>query len=147
MDPYQKYTLRRGNLIFNDNTEGGGSDESGGEGQGEELLDEEEAEELSGGGVDEVKWSVPAGFQVSPEPSKLDASLVGEHVYMRWEIYGWQLGKITDEITNATPRLVKKFNYRIVWSDGKKGPAKLAVSNYGHGEAARFDSWVILQQT
>ena len=37
--------------------------------------------------------------------------------YMRWELYGWQMGKITGLVTNATPRLVKKFNYRIVWAD------------------------------
>ena len=55
-------------------------------------------------------------------------------------------GKIIAIITNATPRLVKKFNYRVVWNDGHKGPAKLAVDNYGHGANARFNSWVILKQ-
>jgi hypothetical protein len=66
---------------------------------------------------------------------------------MRWEKpYGWQLGKITGEIDASTPRLVKKFNYRIVWSDGSKGPAKLAVDNYAHGDDARYNSWVILKQ-
>ena len=34
--------------------------------------------------------------------------------------YGWQMGKITGMVTSATPRLVKKFNYRIVWADGSK---------------------------
>ena len=48
-----------------------------------------------------------------------------------------QLGKITDVITQSTPRLFKKFNFRIVWSDGSKGPANLAVSNYGYGADAR----------
>ena len=51
-------------------------------------------------------------------------------MYMRWETYGWQLGRITDVITNVTPRLVKKFNHRIIWADGSKVPAKLAVDNY-----------------
>ena len=37
---------------------------------------------------------------------------------MRWEEYGWQLCRITDIITNATPRVFKKFNYRIIWADG-----------------------------
>ena len=66
----------------------------------EEDEDEgEEAEEGAGDGspqVREVKWSVPAGFEVAEEPAKLDESLVGKHVYLRWEKYGWQLGKITD---------------------------------------------------
>ena len=74
----------------------------------------------------------------------LDVSLVDSAVYMRWETYGWQMGKITGMVTSATPRLVKKFNYRIVWADGSKGPAKLQVDNYGHGSHARYNSWVIL---
>jgi len=28
---------------------------------------------------------------------------------------------MTDIITNATPRVFKKFNYRIIWADGSKG--------------------------
>ena len=47
---------------------------------------------------------------------------------MRWETYGWQMGKITGMVTSGTPRLIKKF-YRIVWADGSKGPAKLQVDN------------------
>ena len=134
---------------------GGGSDgsegeeekdgeEGGGEGGGE---GEEEGEEEGGGGrIIEVKWSVPGGFEVADEPEALDDSIVGKTIYMRWEKYGWQLGKILEKLTNRTPRLVLKFNYRIVWSDGSKGPAKLGVDNYGHGADARYDSWVILQQ-
>ena len=60
-------------------------------------------------------WSVPDGFKVAAEPENLDKSLVGSTVYMRWETYGWQLGRITDVVTDATPRLFKKFNYRMVW--------------------------------
>ena len=74
-----------------------------------------------------MRWSVPDGFTVAPEPSTLDDSLVNSAVYMRWETYGWQMGKITRIVTSATPQLVKKFNYRIVWADGSKGPAKLQV--------------------
>ena len=40
-------------------------------------------------------------------------------VCMRWEKYGWQFGRITDIVTNATPRVFKKFNYRIIWADGR----------------------------
>ena len=47
-------------------------------------------------------------------------------------------------VTSGTPRLIKKFNYRIVWADGSKGPAKLQVDNSGHGSHARYNSWVIL---
>ena len=66
------------------------------------------------------------------------------HIYLRWERYGWQIGKITAEITNATPRLFKSFNYRITWADGSKGPSKLGVESYPQGADARYNSWVIL---
>ena len=72
--------------------------------------------------------------------------LVGSTVYMRWETYGWQLGKITDIITDATPRLFRKFNYRMVWADKSKGPASLRVENYAFGMDAHLNSWVILEQ-
>ena len=75
----------------------------------------------------------------------IDESLVGSAVYiMRWEKFGWQLGRITAKITAAQPRLFAKFNYRIVWADKTKGPAKLAVNNYAFGEHAAYSSWVIL---
>jgi len=78
-------------------------------------------------GVKDVSWSVPDGFEVADEPSKLDDTLVGSSVYMRWEKYGWQLGRITDIVIDATLCVFKKFNYRITWADGSKGPAKLSV--------------------
>ena len=55
---------------------------------------------------------MPDGFTLGAEPSKLDASLVGKHIYMRWKDYGWQLGKVYEQITSANPRLLKKYNYR-----------------------------------
>ena len=115
----------------------------------EEDEDEgEEAEEGAGDGspqVREVKWSVPAGFEVAEEPAKLDESLVGKHVYLRWEKYGWQLGKITGVITRSTPQLFKKFNFRITWADNTKGPSKLEAESHAHGSDARYNSWVILE--
>ena len=65
---------------------------------------------------------------------------------MRWEMYGWQLGKITDIITAASPRLFKKFNYGMVWADKSKGPASLRLENYAFGTDAHLNSWVILEQ-
>ena len=140
------------NLIFK--TDGGeSSEDEGADVEGDDEEGEEEGGEEADGeqaapvrGRKEVRWAVPEGFQVANEPDKLDDSLVGMCIYMRWEVYGWQLGKITDTITSATPRLAKKFNYRIMWADGHKGPAKLAVDNYGYGTHAAFNSWVILQQ-
>ena len=46
----------------------------------------EESEEEGEGSdkPDPVAWSMPDGFTLGAEPSKLDASLVGKHIYMRW---------------------------------------------------------------
>ena len=67
---------------------------------------------------------------------------------MRWEEYGWQLCRITDIITNATPRVFKKFNYRIIWADGGSNQGaskKLSVENYRHaGQMLATSSWAIL---
>ena len=48
---------------------------------------------------------------------------------MRWQTYVWQLGKITDVVTSATPQFFKKFNYRMIWSDGSKGPTRARRSS------------------
>ena len=75
----------------------------------------------------------PRGFKIAPEPAVLDGSLVDCAVYMRWELYGWQMGKITGLVTNATPRLIKKFNYRT--SCGQTAAIRdrpSCKSNYGH---------------
>ena len=60
----------------------------------------------------EVTWNLPRGFTLGKEPSRLDESLVGSMIYLRWKDYryGWQLGRIYEPITKATPRLFKKFN-------------------------------------
>ena len=63
---------------------------------------------------------------------------------MRWEKFGWQLGRMFTAAQGAQPRLFAKFNYRIVWADKTKGPAKLAVNNYAFGEHEAYSSWVIL---
>ena len=108
-----------------------------------------EAEDVGEGGeeqVDEVEWSVLDGFTVGAEPAKLDETLIGESVYMRWEKYGWQFGKIVGVITEATPRLFKKYNFSLVWADKSKGPASLTVQNYAYGPDARLNSWVILKK-
>ena len=117
--------------------------------EGEEAAEEEAGEGAEGTapsrGIREVRWSVPDGFQVADEPAKLDASLVDNHVYMRWEQFGWQLGKINGIITRSTPRLFKQYKFRLVSADGSKGPAKLSVENYAFGPQARYNSWVILK--
>ena len=108
------------------------------EGEGEEEEGEDRVKRVrraTGGrgrgrcerGVRQVKWSVPDGFKVAAEPETLDTNLIGSTIYMRWETYGWQLGKITDVITAATPRLYKKFNFRLVWADKSKGPGSLRL--------------------
>ena len=89
----------------------GGSDSEGeGEaGEGEEIQDDEESGEEGGEGqakrIKEVKWSVPDGFEVAGEPAALDSTLVGKHVYMRWETYGWQLAGSWERLLRSSPRI------------------------------------------
>ena len=95
----------------------------------------------------EVKWAPLPGLQVLKKPEKLDDALVGQKVYLRWETpWGWTLGVITERLTSATPRLFKKFNFRVKWSDGSKGPANLPLDNYSHGPTAPYNSWCLLQK-
>eukprot|EP00966_Prymnesium_polylepis_P142029 3279967-Prymnesium_polylepis.1 len=144
----EKYTLRRSSLIFKDVTEEGGAEESEDEEGGKEGEEEADGADGADGADDnrvtEVRWSVPSGFEVADEPAELDGSLVGKHIYLRWEVYGWQLGKITSQITKSTPKLFKNFNYRVTWADGSKGPTKLDPARYASGSDARFNSWVVL---
>ena len=62
-------------------------------------------------------------------------------------------GYMTDIITNATPRVVKKFNYRIIWADGgskklTKGPARSSVlRTIVTGQMLATNSWAILSRS
>ena len=49
-------------------------------------------------------------------------------------------------ITNATPRLFKKYNYQIKYMDGAKGPANLPLDNYASGANAAYNSWCLLEK-
>ena len=92
-------------------------------------------------------WAVfPEGFQVADEPAELDDSLIGSSIYMRWEEHGWQAGQDHGHpIYKRHPPPRQEIQiYRIMWADGQKGPAKLAVANYGYGTHAAYHSWVIL---
>ena len=63
--------LRRGRRITDDTRSSEESEESEEEGEGSDK-------------PDPVAWSMPDGFTLGAEPSKLDASLEGKHIYMRW---------------------------------------------------------------
>tara|TARA_B100001142_G_C14036556_1_gene540345 strand:+ start:214 stop:567 length:354 start_codon:yes stop_codon:yes gene_type:complete len=89
-----------------------------------------------GGVVREVCWPVPEGFTQDLQRS---------HESLQYSMAAWSIALTTCAGSclagrwarplawSPTPRLVcrlvKKFNYRIVWADGSKGPAKLQVDN------------------
>ena len=80
-------------------------------------------------------------------PSSTDASLVGQLIYLRWEKYGWQLGKISKMLDAKTaPRLIKKYNYHVSWDDGGKGATMLPLDAYKGGAEAGFNSWLLLER-
>ena len=74
-----------------------------------------------------------------PAPPKKAAAVVSMPALCALPIGAKPLGSavmkvlITDVITAATPRLFKKFNFRLVWADKSKGPASLGVANYAYG--------------
>ena len=88
------------------------------------------------------------GAQHLTQPQLLDESLIGKLVFIRWESpWGWSLGTIIEKLTKeATPRLFKKFNYRVKYMDGSKGPANLPLVNYAHGAGAAYNSWCLLEK-
>ena len=112
---------------------------------------EDESEGDSGGSASkpkEVTWALPEGFVLGTEPDMRSIDpwkLKGEIIYMRWKGYGWQLGKIYEIITTATPRLAKKFNFRVVWEDGFENH-KLELDKYHSGPTAPYKSWVLLKK-
>ena len=131
--------LRRGRRITEDTRSSEESEESEEEGEGSDK-------------PDPVAWSMPDGFTLGAEPSKLDASLVGKHIYMRWKDYGWQLGKVYEQITSANPRLLKIQLPRGLGRH-RQGPdyrpafvSSIRVENYAHGSDAALDSWVVLER-
>lgn len=97
--------------------------------------------------VQEIRWGLlPEGLEVAPKPTQLDASLVRQLIYMRWERHGWLLGKITHMFDSSTPRLYAKYNYRIEWMDGWENH-KLLLDNYASGREAPYSSWVLLHKS
>ena len=105
-DEFVSPLLRRGCRITEDTRSSDDSDTDEGEdGEGSDK-------------PDPVAWSMPDGFTLGAEPSKLDASLVGKYIYMRWKDYGWQLGKVYEQITNANPRLFKKSALFFLFAAG-----------------------------
>ena len=95
----------------------------------------------------EVKWGLPEGLKVLEKPTKLDDALLGMIIFMRWAApHGWAVGKITNQITAATPRLFKNFNFRCTWTDGWTNNM-LKLDEYQGGPTAPYGSWVILTKT
>ena len=80
-------------------------------------MGEDDDGEAAGGSAEgrEIKWGIlPEGLQVSNKPANLDASLIGRLIYMRWHVpHGWLLSTIKEKFDQSTPRLFKKFNFRI----------------------------------
>ena len=77
-------------------------------------------------------WHRPARQRRSPE------KLVSKLVYIRWEPpHGWSLGTITHKITSSTPRLFKKYKFKVKYIDGSTGPANLPLENYASGPRLR----------
>mmetsp|Transcript_20190 Transcript_20190/g.48437 ORF Transcript_20190/g.48437 Transcript_20190/m.48437 type:complete len:137 (+) Transcript_20190:335-745(+) len=113
--------------------------------EGEESGEENSEEDADAGDEQSVRWYLPAGFQIARKPSSIDVSCVGKLVFFHWEKFGWQLGKVTELITAATPRLMRNFNVRVAWADGR-GPTMLDLDMFQSGDDAPTNSWVFLEK-
>ena len=94
------------------------------------------------------KWGIlPDGLRVAEKPAALDGSLIGRLIYMRWNApHGWLVGTIKEKFDQSTPRLLKKFNYRVKWFDGWDNHM-IILPNYMSGPSAPYNSWVLLERT
>ena len=129
-------------LTIDEQSEGGGEG-SGGEAGEEGEEGEEGAETEEDPSQREVKWGLPEGLKVAKKPTKLDDALLGMIILMRWAApHGWAVGKITTQITEATPRVFKNFNFRCTWTDGWTN-TMLKLDEYEGGPTAPYGSWVI----
>ena len=73
---------------------------------------------------------------MATKPVGLTTDLVGSLIYMRWNApHGWLVGTIKEKFDQSTPRLYKKFNYRVKWFDGWDNH-KLDMDNYLSGPTA-----------
>ena len=55
------------------------------------------------------------------------------------------MGTIKEKFDQSTPRLFKKFNFRIKWIDGWENHL-LILDNYSSGPTAPYKSWVLLEK-
>ena len=123
-----------------------GEEDAESEGEGE--ADQEEDAEAEVVSRREIKWgALPEGLEVAPKPTKLDDTLVGSMIYMRWgKPHGCCMGRVALKFTmQANPRLFKKFNFRVKWDDGWDNHV-LVLEKYMSGATAPYDSWVLLQK-
>ena len=150
------HALRRGRLLTDEELVEEAEEEGEASGAAAVAEEEEEEGEEAGAADDgaeaaaarrEVKWgTLPEGLLVSSKPGALNDALKGRLIYMRWPTpHGWLLGTVTERITQATPRLYAKFNYRIKWFDGWENH-KLILDNYNSGPSAAYHSWVLLEK-
>lgn len=76
-------------------------------------------------------------------PKSLDANLKGKFIFMKWDVVGWELGKVTAHFPKGFGK--QKLNYDIRWlSDDKIRGYKLSLESYAAGDDKAVGSWVLL---
>ena len=112
----------------------------------EEIEDEgrviEVAERAEGGDTMDIPYGIPDGFVlVDPQPSAINAALVGYWVLMNWSDWGWALGKITKHYSSARTK-----NLELQWdSDTNPRDSKFDLKVNGGGDDKPAGWWVLLQ--
>ena len=84
---------------------------SGGSGH-EQVEDSEDEMEEPGGSPEgrEIRWGIlPEGLHVADKPVVLDASLIGQLIYMRWNApHGWLVGTIKEKFDGIDAAAVQE---------------------------------------
>ena len=112
-----------------------------------------DAIEVLGGG--EAALRIPAGMKVRHAPttdeldSRLEASdsLVNATIVMKFEHYGWCLGKIIEKVTDRRRRLQSRQVNFIAKFDMDEAPTDLSleIDDFDTAASADYGSWLLLE--
>lgn len=122
-------------------------------GEGGALVTAADAIEVLGGG--EAALRIPAGMKVRHAPttdeldSRLEASdsLVNATIVMKFEHYGWCLGKIIEKVTDRRRRLQSRQVNFIAKFDMDEAPTDLSleIDDFDTAASADYGSWLLLE--
>ena len=87
------------------------------------------------------EWSV-----ISTPPAKLDATLDNSFIVLRWEVFGWALGKIV-RFYSRKPKN-NEYNYEVRWIIGSElRDHRLQLKDYSASDDASHGAWCLVRKS